>query len=68
MNPIVLLLAASMLVVVVVVVEGKKSGKCELAAELLEQGFPRDKLEEWVCLVLSESGDRIDEKSKPNKH
>lgn len=36
-------------------VNGKKFNKCSLAKELKRQGFPRNELADWTCLVLSES-------------
>ena len=34
----------------------KKYTECELAVELVQHGFPRASINDWVCLVKSESG------------
>ncbi|CAH0672719.1 unnamed protein product [Chilo suppressalis] len=34
--------------------------RCQLARELILQGFPRQQLENWVCLVEGESSGRTD--------
>ena len=41
--------------VLVTCLEAKSFPKCALAKELSRQGFPRDLLADWTCLVLSES-------------
>lgn len=49
-------------------VEGKTFSKCELARELVKQGYEKSALGNWVCLVQAESGFRTDIVGKPNKN
>lgn len=37
------------------VVDCRVFGRCDLAHELLRQGFPRNDLHHWACLVEAES-------------
>ncbi|XP_077298016.1 lysozyme-like [Arctopsyche grandis] len=47
------------LCVVLIIIFGNASArrfsKCEMARELLRQGFPKNELSDWVCLIYSES-------------
>ncbi|KAL4715323.1 hypothetical protein ACJJTC_004775 [Scirpophaga incertulas] len=40
--------------------ESKTFTRCGLVRELRRQGFPEDKLRDWVCLIEHESGRRTD--------
>ncbi|XP_068632330.1 lysozyme-like [Battus philenor] len=46
--------------------EAKQLSRCELVRELRKQGFPENKMRDWVCLVEKESSRRTDVISKPN--
>lgn len=37
------------------IANGKRWGMCELAREMHSNGFPRNQLDNWMCLVNSES-------------
>ncbi|XP_014244232.1 lysozyme-like [Cimex lectularius] len=42
--------------------------RCELAEELLNQGFKKSDLADWVCLVEHESSRNTTKKGGPNKN
>ncbi|XP_044743167.1 lysozyme-like [Chrysoperla carnea] len=44
-----------LLLICVTFVSGRILDECEVAQELLDQGFDRGELPDWVCLVESES-------------
>ncbi|KPI92930.1 Lysozyme [Papilio xuthus] len=46
--------------------EGKQLSRCELVRQLRQNGFPENKMRDWVCLVESESSRRTDIIGKPN--
>ncbi|CAH2232673.1 lysozyme-like [Pararge aegeria] len=54
--------------VVVLQCESKTFKRCELVRELRSQGFPENKLRDWVCLVESESSGNSNKVSKENKN
>ncbi|XP_045768363.1 lysozyme-like [Maniola jurtina] len=56
------------LAVVVMESEGKTLKRCELVRELRAQGFPEDKLQNWVCLVENESGRSTHKTGKVNRN
>ncbi|XP_041988124.1 lysozyme-like [Aricia agestis] len=62
-----LLLIVSVLVLASVV-KSKKFTRCELVRELRNQGFPEDKLRDWVCLVEHESSRNTGKIGKVNKN
>ncbi|XP_068632297.1 lysozyme-like [Battus philenor] len=47
--------------------EAKNFTRCGLVQELRRQGFPKDKMRDWVCLVENESSRRTDAVGKPNR-
>ncbi|KAL4713617.1 hypothetical protein ACJJTC_016700 [Scirpophaga incertulas] len=46
----------------------KELSRCELVTALRAQGFPEDKMRDWVCLVENESGRKTHKKSPRNKN
>ncbi|KAJ2950188.1 hypothetical protein O0L34_g11548 [Tuta absoluta] len=42
--------------------------ECQLLKGLRDNGFPEDKLRDWMCLVQNESGRRTDKISPVNKN
>ncbi|CAG4985643.1 unnamed protein product [Parnassius apollo] len=46
--------------------EAKQLSRCELVRELRRNGFPENKMRDWVCLVEKESSRRTDIVSRPN--
>ncbi|XP_072938935.1 lysozyme-like [Epargyreus clarus] len=47
--------------------EAKHFSRCGLVRELRRQGFPEDKMRNWVCLVEAESSRRTDVVGRPSK-
>nr|AAP03061.1 lysozyme [Spodoptera exigua] len=48
--------------------EAKHFTRCGLVQELRRQGFPEDKMRDWVCLVENESGRKTDKMGTVNKN
>ncbi|KAF9798462.1 hypothetical protein SFRURICE_012490 [Spodoptera frugiperda] len=48
--------------------EAKQFTRCGLVQELRRQGFPEDKMRDWVCLVENESGRKTDKTGTVNKN
>ncbi|OAL68001.1 lysozyme [Trichophyton violaceum] len=48
--------------------EAKTFNRCELAKELKKQGFAKENLPDWVCLVEAESSRRSHKIGKVNKN
>lgn len=46
----------------------KKFGKCDLARELVKNGFSRASLPNWICLIKSESSYNTATIGGPNKN
>ncbi|XP_075974787.1 lysozyme-like [Anticarsia gemmatalis] len=42
--------------------------RCDLVYELRKQGFPDDKMADWVCLIENESGRRTEVIGKVNRN
>ncbi|CAD0200022.1 unnamed protein product [Chrysodeixis includens] len=49
-------------------VEAKRFERCELVHELKKQGFPENKMSDWVCLIEAESGRRTDVIGRVNRN
>ncbi|KAL0831568.1 hypothetical protein ABMA28_002354 [Loxostege sticticalis] len=48
--------------------DAKRFSRCELVRELRRQGFPEDKMRNWVCLVENESGRTTNKVGPVNKN
>ncbi|XP_063379287.1 lysozyme-like [Cydia fagiglandana] len=48
--------------------QARELKRCPLVRELRAQGFPENKLRDWVCLVENESHGRTDAKGTVNKN
>ncbi|KAI8422770.1 hypothetical protein MSG28_006515 [Choristoneura fumiferana] len=53
---------------VVVACQAKEFNRCQLVRELRAQGFPEDKMRDWVCLVENESHSRTHQLGRVNKN
>ncbi|KAL4715305.1 hypothetical protein ACJJTC_004757 [Scirpophaga incertulas] len=62
------LLAVSLSVLVSLCLQSdaKTFSRCDLVKELRRQGFPRDQMRDWVCLMEGESSRRTDVTGPPN--